>query len=357
MIGADICSGIGGLTAGFISAGWRIRLGVEKNKETAERYVANTGVSVVEKSVRCISGEHLKKLIGEKISILIGGPPCRAFSLANRKNSGVSHPAFDLIRHFMRTVGEILPEVFVMENVPSLLNFYSGFKRIQKKYELKGYSIEKFILNASDFGVPQSRKRVFVIGVKNYRGLLKEDMDFELLKLKSMELTVADAISDLPNIAEGGGGFNGDYSKKAKTEYQKLMRRGSKTVKNHITPRHSGEVIETIKRIPPGKSLKEVYNLLPTELQRYGSLENLHSNIYRRLVWSEISPTIVHPRRAMLVHPASNRILSVREAARLQCLFDFWKFSTNTNDGYQEVADAVPFLLARSVGTAVLRIL
>jgi DNA (cytosine-5)-methyltransferase 1 len=106
-------------------------------------------------------------------------------------------------------------------------------------------------------------------------------------------------------------------------------------------------VLETFRWIRSGLSLAKSWDILPLHIQnRYANKESLQSNVYRRLAWKQLSPTIVHPRRAMLIHPRQNRILSVREAARIQSFPDKFRFYGRLDSQYQQVANAVPPMLA-----------
>jgi DNA (cytosine-5)-methyltransferase 1 len=207
-------------------------------------------------------------------------------------------------------------------------------------------------LKAEVFGVPQFRRRLHLGGIK---GKNAENYDLNVLAEKKISklTTVGEAISDLPPLSDGGGGFNEmDYrTVKQLSAYQKKARQKSRRLYNHWCSKNSQEVIDTIGHILPGSSLMKQWASLPESTKkRYKVQSNIHSNIYKRLSWPLQSPTIVHARRAMLLHPVTNRIITVREAARLQSFPDFFRFFGPLNNQYQQVANAVPPLVAKALG-------
>jgi DNA (cytosine-5)-methyltransferase 1 len=233
-----------------------------------------------------------------------------------------------------------------MENVPGILSIDNGkFKnKIIRRFRKIGYFIEEpYILDAADFGVPQKRKRVFFIG------FLDAGIELNFKPNGSKKVTVAEAISDLPKLPVGGGGVNSMlYTNGFNSNYQKKMRGKCKIVFNHVSTKSRDHIIERFKKIKQGENWKSVKSML-----NYKKVENTHSMIYKRLKWTDPAVTIANFRKSMLIHPRQNRLLSVREAARLQSFPDSYVFEGSLSSMQQQVADAVPPLLAQAVANEI----
>ncbi len=289
------------------------------------------------------------------------GPPCQPFSRANRQKTGMEHPSASAVEHFWRILAELKPDAFLFENVTAFETLEGGSSLaglVEAVGEL-GFAITVSKLEAQEFGVPQGRRRLFIGGIV-YDGTLdlsRKYRGYESILGSSSNVNgvcVRDAISDLPRLPRGGGGNEiSDYSQSNGKElcpFQKIMRSGSSRLFNHWSSRHSEEVMETIRQIKSGLSLAKAWDTLSDSTRRrYSNSESIQSNVYRRLRWKTVAPTIVHPRRAMLLHPKQNRILSVREAARLQTFQDTFRFCGRLDSQYQQVANAVPPFLAFSL--------
>jgi len=366
-VAVDLFSGPGGLSLGFKNAGFKIVAAVENDKNAAETYRNNfPSVHLFENDIKDVSGEEILEEICERIPctsflVVVAGPPCQPFSVANRQNGGRSHPEATCIDHFTQLISEINPHAFLFENVPNFMRIDNGksFRDLVADLSGKGYAVSHLEVNADEFGVPQRRRRLFIVGIKCNKNFRFEKY---LASFKKKEkVPIEAAISDLPDVDPCGEQKEEmDYPplKRKLSSYQMRCRHESKKLYNHICPKHSKEVIETISLIKPGMNLKKSWKNLPSSIRdRYKSPEKIHGNIYRRLSWNEVSPTIVHPRRAMLLHPDQNRVISVREAARLQSFPDTFRFYGGKNSQYQQVADAVPPLLAEAVAKAIMNAL
>lgn len=351
----DLCSGAGGLSLGFQKADFTIAVAVEYNASVAETYRTNFPyATLIQDKIENITGERLLDEASQrsfKKLVLAGGLPCQPFSQANHHKKGIEHPSASTVDHFVRLVEEVKPEAFLFENVTSFRSISKGKSMHQflKKLKKLGYRVSFASLKSEDFGVPQLRRRLFVGGMRND---CQRGFDISATKRGRTRVTVGDAISDLPFLQKGGGGSDVmDYPNGKKlTSYQRKMRNGSQVLHNHWSSKNSPEVVKTIGYIAPGKSLKTSWSSLPQEVRsRYKNSDNIHYNIYKRLIWNGFSPTIVHPRRAMLLHPHQDRIITVREAARLQGFPDKFRFLSGIDSQYQQVANAVPPSVAESV--------
>lgn len=368
LIVVDLFSGPGGLSLGFKQARFKIAIGIERDRYAARTFERNFPEAVVIlDEVEKIGGEDLLHILDNfstpRKIVLVGGPPCQPFSSANMhlKNRGREHPLASSVDHFARILREVKPDAFLFENVGYFENIDHGrsMRALTTSIHNLGYSVSTSKLEAQNFGIPQHRRRLFLGGMRPPNGFnlppsqAPAPAQFDGHGSPSV-VSVRDAISDLPPLPSRGGGSDvGDYDdddSKDLCTFQRTSRRGSPRLFNHWSSRHSAEVSETIKHIRPGLSLTLAWKDLPRRIRsRYGNKKSIQNNIYRRLTWRGISPTIVHPRRAMLLHPSQRRILSVREAARLQSFPDKFRFLGTLDSQYQQVANAVPPALAKSL--------
>lgn len=309
---------------------------------------------------------HIKD---HQIDIIIGGPPCQGFSLANKRRNKVSNdPRNRLFYEFVKTINWYNPKAFVMENVKGLLSMQSGkvVEQILKEFESSGpygYDVEYKILKASDYGVPQSRERVIVIGVRKDLGLRPEFPEKTIEK----EVTVAEAISDLPQIQAGEGDEKMTYPKKPQSEYQILMRKNSNLVYNHVAMKHTKRVIERFEAIQPGKNLLDVWETHgavqrgnPSEKSKIKFSQN---NL--RLIADKPAPTIAASFQSNFIHPSLHRNFTAREGARLQSfpddfIFEGMRTKMSWEKGlsqYQQIGNAVPPLMAYEIAKTLKKLL
>ena len=214
--------------------------------------------------------------------------------------------------------------------------------------DVNGYNVEYNILDSSDFNVPQTRKRVILIGHK------KVDAKYLLpKKAKTNVITVKDAISDLPEIESGANEPILQYpERKNISNYAQCLRKSSelniesRMVLNHITTKNSPLVLNRYKHIPQGGNWRNIPDRL---MKNYCNKNRCHSSVYLRLREDMPSVTLSNIRKNMFIHPTQDRGLSVREAARLQSFPDWYEFTGSINSQQQQVADAVPPNLARAI--------
>ena len=230
----DLFSGAGGLSQGFRDAGCNIISAVEINKNLSQTFRNNfKKTKIFEEDISKVKSKDL--LVNEsKVDIIIGGPPCQGFSMSGKRIRGngifLNDKRNKLFKEFVRIINDLKPKIFLMENVPGILNIFQGKTKNQilSIFESIGYDAKVKVLLAADYGVPQLRKRAFFIG--NNLGI-----DPEFLfppKINKDYITVEDAIFDLPFIKSGQGEFETIYKKKPSTEYQKKMRAGVKKLSN-----------------------------------------------------------------------------------------------------------------------------
>lgn len=304
----------------------------KKNMPDTEVFVGDITDNVIKERIIACS----KK---KKINMIVGGPPCQGYSMKGKK-LGLADPRNFLFQEYLNIVKEIQPEVFVIENVKGLLISLKGWFKgeIIQSIERLGYHVEYGILNAADFGVPQSRERAIFICSK--------EKSIPLPKATVVKrTTVRDAISDLAYLNSGEGGFEQAYRIDAQSEYQKLLRKGSNKLYNHKASNHKNIAIEKLKLISPEQG-KEC---LPEEIigkQKF-------KTTWGRLKWDEVSPTIDTRFDASSNgtnnHPYLHRAITPREAARIQSFDDVFVFYGSKVCVRKQVGNAVPPLLAKAI--------
>jgi DNA-cytosine methyltransferase len=328
--------------------------------------------------------ESIKNCAQEKggVQILIGGPPCQGFSSSNRNSGDESNPHNRLVEVFMDYVERVRPPIALMENVQGIVwarNYDSTHESLLDYFtyrmEKAGYLVFKRLLDAAWYGVPQFRYRFFALLIHQDLGYQKEDFDPEWGAFPfpthggkgQSYVTVEQAIKDLPQVENGYSQSHINYEKveldraDISNQFLQLMRQGAApgVITDHITSRHADYVIDRYKEIPPGGNWQNIKD----KMTNYADLNRTHSNIYRRLTWSDPSVTIGHYRKSMLIHPEQHRGLSLREAARLQSFPDWFMFS-GTTDGkkgglmhkQQQVANAVCPLLTKAIAEFILKL-
>lgn len=367
-------AGAGGLSLGFKMAGFDVVVATDFDKAVEITYSYNNlNTKFIRADIRKLHAEDLLSPAGIKpgeIDIVIGGPPCQGFSLANQQSRFLDNPNNQLFRDFIRIVKEIRPRWFLMENVVGLLRMKKGEIRdeILEAFEKLGYTTTAQVLRAVDYGVPQIRERIFFVG--NCEGktfFYPEATHFELkphqaaVSSQKAFITVKQAIWDLPNLNNGFGAdeMMYDSSKTPKPgTYAFMMRNGAEKLFNHRATRNSPEVVERYKYIGQGenwssipeKLMKSWRSISPEEIAKVS-----HSSLYKRLDENEPSITVANFRKSMIIHPWEDRGLTVREAARLQSFPDTYRFFGSLGAQQQQVANAVPPLLAKSVAEQIMK--
>lgn len=325
-------------------------MAVEIDPHAANTYRTNhpeITENVLELDIRNVNPlEHTQK----HPFVVFGGPPCQGFSVANTKTRNLDNPSNWMFQEYLRFVSELEPEWFLFENVAGFKSFNSGIfaqqveSALQKPKTGLSYTTSTALLDASDFGVPQKRQRFFIVGHKQSAGGRK--IDFSELEKKEL-VSVDDAISDLPELNNGQMSDSMPYKQKAKSKYAKLMRGRLKRARQNYVSSNFPHIVERYKVIKQGENWKSA--LEKGLMDTYSSTKNTHSGIYKRLKANEPSVTIANYRKSMLIHPWQNRGLSLREAARLQSFPDNYIFKGTIMYQQQQVGNAVPPLLAKTI--------
>ena len=348
----DLFSGAGGFSCGLdMVDGFSTEVAIDFDSKAINTFQKNFPKTT------CICGnicdekvkeEIISASIDRKVNMIIGGPPCQGFSLKG-KNLGIKDPRNFLFMEYVNLVSRINPKIFIIENVKNLVNSENGFfiKQIYEEFERLGYKLNHGILNACDFGVPQSRERTIIIGT-----LLKKEVTLPNGFTKK-KTTVRDAISDLCYLESGEGEDVSAYRIEAQSEYQKKLRKGSEKLFNHKATNHSKIALEKLKLIPPEGDKSS----MPKEL--YGNQQFMTT--WSRLIWDKPSPTIDTrfdtPSNGRNSHPYLNRSITPREAARIQSFPDNFIFYGNKCSICKQIGNAVPPLLAKAIGEHIKKVL
>lgn len=361
----ELFAGAGGLALGLEQAGMKTLLANEVHPDPCKTISRNfPGLPVICGSIKDYSGKQLKSSagisIGTDVNVIAGGPPCQGFSNAGLKDP--DDPRNTLIGDYIRIVDELKPDFFILENVVGLTTLHNGrlFKRVLESLDALNYNFHWKILFAADYGVPQMRKRLIVLGSKNgnppsfpepthFDGKNKQ---LSLTGPTTPYITCGDAIGDLPLVMPGEKSFQ--YDAQPATDFQKLMRKGSDCIYNHEASKHKKETMEYYALVPPGGTWLDI----PIEFRKKKQgMQRWPINGLSRTITTE--PTD-------FLHPTLDRIPTIRELARIQTFPDTYEFlgqRTTGNKmrrlGYcsqsQQVGNAVPPLLAKAVGEALMK--
>ncbi len=311
--------------------------------------------------------------------VLIGGPPCQGFSMANRNSWSAHNPHNELVDVFIKYIRRLRPLAFLMENVQGMLwtpnagGAMSVVDTIERRLQAAGYVLFPKLLDAVWYGVPLHRTRFFILGLNRELGYTRDSFGSwgpfpRPTHGKGLRpfVTVKQGISDLPRIGNGNLNDSTPYCEPptrslSENDFLRFARSGAETgiISDHVTSRHADYVIERYKRIPAGENWESIRD----EMTNYANVARTHSNIYRRLRWSEPSITIGHYRKSMLVHPKQHRGLSLREASRLQSFPDWFRFAGRA-DGQpgglvhkqQQLANAVCPLVTKAIAEYLLKL-
>ncbi|MBR1495715.1 MAG: DNA cytosine methyltransferase [Acidaminococcaceae bacterium] len=359
----DLFSGAGGLTFGFyynlIDGNFirnednEILFANEFDHQAAEAFRLNyPDVNMIERDIKLLKEEEIRRLIGDnEVDVVIGGPPCQSYSTIGKR---VYDDKAKLYNEYYRILNIIRPRMFLFENVTGLLsmkdeNKNSILEDIKKKFEFIaddfGYHIYPGVLDAADYGVPQHRERVFIIGVQKN---LKLEWNFP--EKNNTEITLKEAISDFPIITSGQEAH--DYGETVPVnEYQRLMRGDTQELTCHFVAEYGDKIQTIINHVIQGEGKNYINGLVDKGIlaERY-RLTSGYKNTYGRLYSDRPCTTITHnmstPSGLRCIHYEQNRALSPREGARIQSFPDWFRFSGNHVQIKRQIGNAVPPLLA-----------
>lgn len=379
----DLFAGAGGLSEGLQEAGFKSLYANELMTTYAQTFAANHPDTIVEsEDIRNVDAadvrERLKLKRGE-LSLIAGGPPCQGFSINAPKRS-LDDRRNHLFREYLRFVEEFQPGAVLIENVPGLVSFEGGatLEAILQSLRELGYAADVQILYAPLFGVPQTRWRTIVLGLRDASdasAAFPEPIRTAPMRVnftsrfagrdivampRSITLpahtTVAEAIGDLPVLQNGEAGEDlKPYRAEASNEYQRLLRVGSTGVANHEAARLGKINLQRLQHIPPGGNWTDIpFELLPAGMKQ--ARRSDHTKRYGRVDPNGLASTILtkcDPHWGAYFHYDQDRAFTVREAARIQSFPDTYSFTGSRVEQYEQVGNAVPPLLAAAVGRSI----
>lgn len=352
----SLFSGGGGLDLGFKNAEYDILWAIDNNQDAVDTYKANLGNHII-----CADINKIDETKIPLADIVIGGPPCQSFSLAGNRN--VEDARGQLVWRYIKIISIIKPRTFVFENVTGLLSAknINGEKIVsllQDAFRKIGYTVNLQIINAADYGIPQRRRRVIIVGLKGDRIFLfpqrthNENGDNGLKKY----ISVKEALGDLPEAADDKNA-SVKYLVQPKTDYQKRMRGKEETVTEHFLPQMSELDKYIILHVKPGGNYMDIPADVKSERIRRLQRDGGHTTCYGRLAPDKPSYTINtyfnRPNVGCNIHYEKNRLITVREALRLQPFPDSYKIVSSSKQGRNLiVGNAAPPLLAEVIANA-----
>lgn len=348
----DLFAGVGGLSYGFsVLPQFNIIAANEIEKDISAAYTLNhPNVKMLNCDICDLTEDGLHKVLdGRKIDLVVGGPPCQSYStLGKRRNDERAN----LFMQYKRILGILQPRAFVFENVTGMLSMNKGqlFRRIQSEFEELGYDLKHEILDAVDFGVPQHRERVILVGTKGKnRFVYPTPTHGDGLK---PYVTLKDAIGDLPQLSSGEK--KDYYSAGITNDFLAFVRNENETVvQEHSAPKNGEHMIKIMKTLKEGQSKDD----LPEDIRPKSG----YGNTYAKLWWNKPSTTITRnfacPSSSRCIHPRDSRAMSIREGARLQSFPDDYQFYGSDGMKRLEIGNAVPPLLSMAIARQMLDVL
>lgn len=338
----DLFCGCGGLSRGFMDAGYNVLLGIDFDEAALNSFEKNHGNAKALKldlfnhdNIKVIT-DYLKEN-NQSLDVLIGGPPCQGFSIAGPRDMNDKRNM--LYSAMVKLADSAKPRAVLLENVPGMLQTNDGIgaKRIIEDFAKIGYKMVPKLLYAPDYGIPQIRKRVFFVGLRDS----SKTFEFPAATVKKENyVTCEQAIGDLPALEGIYGDEIQQYPCSPQSEYQKMMRKNSKEIHNHIGTIHDEKTLKFLAMVPEGKN----YKALPKE---YEGIYKYHEAL-TRYHSKKPSPTINTCNRSHF-HYKYLRIPTVRESARLQSFPDDFIFYGTKAQQYRQVGNAVPPMLGKVV--------
>lgn len=353
----DLFAGVGGLSYGFYhNDAFELVAANEILAPMAQAYSLNhPDVHMYQCDIKELTFKRMRDELGlvrGDVDIVIGGPPCQAYSTVGRRV--LDDERGRLFQEYYRLLKEIRPRVFLYENVRGLLSIQGGvlIDEIIGLFSSLGYTVRYQVLNAADFGVPQLRERVIITGT-----LLSQEFSYpepthshekELHKTsKKPYLNVADAIGDLAFIESGGKSTR--YAHPPQNDFQRLMRQNAPVeLADHDSAQNNPRLIELMQALPDGGSPRD----LPLKMRPASG----YGNTYCKLWWDRPATTITRnlgtPSSSRCIHPKVARALTTREGARLQAFPDDFQFFGPRSERNLQIGNAVPPLLSQALATS-----
>tara|TARA_B100000787_G_C16184827_1_gene294029 strand:+ start:566 stop:1954 length:1389 start_codon:yes stop_codon:yes gene_type:complete len=364
----DTFAGCGGLSLGLMNIGFNPTLVNEIEPKYLETYYFNHDLHIDNYHCGDIKEIAHKNDFKKDIDLVVGGPPCQGFSMANRQRI-LDDPRNKLYRYYLELLANVKPKFFIMENVKGMMK--KSNEILENYHSLLGseYSIDMVLLNAKNFGIPQNRERVFVIGsrIKNVSAKqIIEDVLKQQEKIKPSSLK--DALFGLPilepkrmkntrGIENDEIGYKFTYNEIKQNNFTKTINKKVTTeyLSNHTNRYNNDRDIEIFEKLPQGaNSLHEAIK----DIMPYSNRNHMFKDKYFKLNENEVSKTITSHMKMdcnMYIHPTQARGLSPREASRIQTFPDEYIFMGANNTWYAQIGNAVPVKLAEIIGSQIIK--
>ncbi len=355
----SLFSGGGGLDLGFVNAGYKILWAIDNDPNAVATYKKNIGGHII-----CADITKQDVNLIPCADVVIGGPPCQSFSLAGLRRTEDARG--QLVWQYMRIIEKIKPKAFIFENVTGLLSAKNSrgekiISLLKEEFKRIGYSVELQVMNAADFGVPQRRKRVIIVGLRGGESFVFPKPTHGSKETNLLPyVSVKDALDDLPSPSNKDADVL-VYTKSAKTEYQKRMRKNkSKYVSGHFISTLSALDKYIISHVKPGGNYMDIPKDVDSKRIRRLQKEGGHTTCYGRLNPKDPSYTINtyfnRPNVGCNIHYSDNRLITVREALRLQSFPDSFEVVSSSKQGANIViGNAVPPMLAEVIANALIK--
>ena len=364
----DTFAGCGGLSLGLMNIGFNPTLVNEIEPKYLETYYFNHDLHIDNYHCGDIKEIAHKNDFEKDIDLVVGGPPCQGFSMANRQRI-LDDPRNKLYRYYLELLANVKPKFFIMENVKGMMK--KSNEILENYHSLLGseYSIDMVLLNAKNFGIPQNRERVFVIGsrIKNVSAKqIIEDVLKQQEKIKPSSLK--DALFGLPilepkrmkntrGIENDEIGYKFTHNGIKQNNFTKTINKKVTTeyLSNHTNRYNNDRDIEIFEKLPQGaNSLHEAIK----DIMPYSNRNHMFKDKYFKLNENEVSKTITSHMKMdcnMYIHPTQARGLSPREASRIQTFPDEYIFMGANNTWYAQIGNAVPVKLAEIIGSQIIK--
>lgn len=366
----SLFAGAGGCTLGFQQAGFNVLFATDINDDAVASYRHNFPNATCETAdIRDLGPEELLEKIGLRsgeLDILLGGPPCQGFSSAGMKSG--EDPRNSLVRHYVRLLEGMRPKWFIMENVEGLLTNDGGMhvRDALKAFIQAGYIVNLEKIYAQGYGVPQRRKRVLIVGNRLGHDFIFPNASniFSGNIFRKGEITFLTATSDLP-AATTKTGDSLSYTRPPDNELQRYLRGDTNKVTDHFSSPLSDLQFERVRGLAAGQTMKD----LPEHLQHASFRKRANRRVMdgtpaerrggapsglKRFFANEPSLTITSAATREFVHPIEDRLLTLRECARLQTFPDSFVFLGNAASRIQQIGNAIPPILARTIAEHIL---
>ncbi len=366
----DLFAGCGGLSLGMEQAGFTTIFANEIDDRLFSTYLYNRDLkSYFQGDINELNKNiHKYKSLFKNVDLVCGGPPCQGFSMANRQRI-LDDPRNSLYKAYLEFLSVVRPKFFVMENVKGMSNKINEILNDFNLYLGEDYTYSYSLLNAKDFGLPQNRERLFIIG--NRLNVEVNDI-FEKIKQNKQKrsFVLRDAISDLPKLSPNRTknntqlendeiGFVEREFSYPDSEYLTFINNGKRVNKlfNHKNRYNNDRDIQIFSRLPQGANSlhKSIEDIMP-----YTNRNHIFKDKYFKLKEDEVCKTITSHMKHdcnMYIHPTQSRGLSPREAARVQTFPDYYVFRGTPNQWYAQIGNAVPVKLAEFIGKEIIKYL